>query len=165
MGPPPTGGIEPHVFVTAVRLCLGACHAAEPQFCQQCSGILNPQANHASCCAPGPSTEGHDDVRDAVLDLAKVADATSEPEVLGLFASAPDLRPADILTSALAGNLSHALDVGIAAPLAQNAGPDCTEAMRKRKVRRYARFVPELEAQHIQYRPVIWSSWGRPRQY
>ena len=33
--------------------------------------------------------------------------------------------------------------------------------MRKRKVRRYARFVPELEAQHIQSRPVIWSSWGR----
>ena len=161
MGSPPAGGLEADVFVTAVRLRLGANHSQEPQFCQQCSGVLDPMAHHASCCAPGPSTEGHDDVRDALLDLAKIADATSEPEVLGLFASAPDLRPADILTSALSGNLSHALDVGVAAPLAQNAGPDCTEAMRKRKVRRYARFVPELEAQHIQYRPVIWSSWGR----
>ncbi len=161
MGAPPTAGLEADLFVTAVRLRLGASHAAEPQLCQQCGAVLAPTAYHASCCAPGASTEGHNDVRDALLDLAKVADATSEPEVLGLFASAPDLRPADVLTSALGGNLSHALDVGIAAPLAANAGPDCTESMRKRKVRRYARWQGELEEQRITYRPLIWSAWGR----
>ena len=154
-------GTYADLFVTAVRLRLGASHAAEPQLCQQCGAVLAPTAYHASCCAPGASTEGHNDVRDALLDLAKVADATSEPEVLGLFASAPDLRPADVLTSALGGNLSHALDVGIAAPLAANAGPDYTESMRKRKVRRYARRQGELEEQRITYRPLIWSAWGR----
>ena len=161
MGPPPVAGLEDGLFVNAVRLRLGASHAAEPQLCQQRDGLLDPTAYHASCCPPGASTEGHNDVRDALLDLAKIADATSEPEVLGLSASAPDVRPADILTSALSGNVSHALNVGIAAPLAINAGPDCTEAMRKRKVGRYARWQGELSEQHISYRPLVWSSWGR----
>ena len=33
--------------------------------------------------------------------------------------------------------------------------------MRKRKVRRYARWQGELEEQRITYRPLIWSAWGR----
>ena len=90
-----------------------------------------------------------------------MADATAEPEVLGLVASAPGLRPADVLTSALATGLDTALDVGIACPDAAGAGEDCCESMRLKKRATYERFLPELEAQGIEYRPLIWSCWGR----
>ena len=100
-------------------------------------------------------------MRDCLLDLARLGDSTAEPEVLGLIASAPGLRPADVLTSALSGNQLSALDVGVAATDAQRAGEDCTETMRSSKVRRYAPYHAELQAAQVMYRPVVWSCFGR----
>ena len=81
--------------------------------------------------------------------------------MLGLIASAPGLRPADILTSALAVDRDTALDVGVAAPDASGAGDDCTESMRKRKHAKYAPFAQDLAAAGVVYRPLVWSCFGR----
>ncbi len=123
--------------------------------------MLDPQCRHTSLCAPGESTKGHNSVRDCLLDFVRLADSTSEPEVLGLIASAPGLRPADVLTTALGENQTTALDVGIAAPNARGARDDCTEAMRRNKSAKYAPFMAELAEQQVVYRPLIWSCLGR----
>jgi hypothetical protein len=123
--------------------------------------MLQPDCTHALCCAPGPSKQGHDDVRDELLDFVRLADATAEPEVLGLIACAPGLRPADILTSALARGRETALDVGVASPDSQGAGSDCLNSLRRRKLRTYAAFAADLEASRVDYRPLPWSCYGR----
>ena len=41
------------------------------------------------------------------------------------------------------------------------AGDDCTESMRLRKRRVYARHLEALRAEGIEYRPLVWSCWGR----
>ena len=162
IGPGEGGCIEPDEYVTAVRLRLGANQSDEPMLCQSCGRVMmHPDASHALCCAPGQSTQGHDEVRDVTLDFTRLADASAEPEVVGLIASAPGLRPADLSTTALAMNCDTALDIGIASPDAAGAGPDCTESMRRRKLTRYGRFLQELLATHVIYRPLIWSCYGR----
>ena len=145
-------------------LRFGAGFALEPLQCRVCGGTLDPQGTHATCCALGGSTRGHNDVRDAVLDLARLADATAEKEVLGLLDTAPGLRPADVLTTAVSPGRSSALDIGVAAVEARGAGgpgQDCTESMRVRKRSVYARHLDALEAEGVEYRPVIWSCYGR----
>jgi len=153
--------VEADAYVAAVRLRLGAGFAAEPLQCRVCRGTLDPGAVHATCCAPGESTRGHNGVRDCVFDLARLADATAEKEVLGLLDTAPGLRPADVLTSAVSPGLVSALDVGVAAVEACNAGADCTEAMRVRKRETYAKYLDALEAEGVEYKPLVWSCWGR----
>ena len=149
-------------YLTAVRLRLGAKHVDTPFACQSCGrAVFDSCATHALCCAPGVATRGHHDVRDELLDFVRLVDATAEPEVLGLVASAPGVRPADILTSALASGLDTALDVGVASPFAQGAGEDCAETYRRRKLARYAPFAPQLADEGVVYRPLIWTSFGR----
>jgi hypothetical protein len=153
--------LEPDAYVAAVRLRVGAGFATEPMPCRACRGTLDPGGCHALCCAPGESTRGHNDVRDSLFDLARLADGTAEREVLGLLEAAPGLRPADVLTSAASPGLASALDVGIASPDAMHAGEDCTESMRVRKRVVYSRHLPALLAEGIEYRPLVWSCWGR----
>ena len=81
--------------------------------------------------------------------------------VLGLLLAAPGLRPADVLTNAASEGLRTALDIGVASPDAQHAGDDCTETMRRRKVGKYAPFLPDPEAEGLVYRPLVWSCYGR----
>ena len=162
VGPQAGSNLDPAEYVTAVRLRLGANHCDEPLPCRSCGrALLEPNAAHALCCACGPSTKGHNDVRDVVLDFARLADATAEPEVLGLIASAPGLRPADVLTSALALDRDTALDIGVAAPDAAGAGDDCTESMRRRKQAKYAPYSDDLSVAGVVYRPLVWSCYGR----
>ena len=161
LDPRSSTALEPDAYVAAARLRLGAGFATEQLQCRACHGVLNTGGTHAFCCAPGESTRGHNDVRDAVFDLARMADATAETEVLGLLDAAPGLRPADILTSAASPGLTSALDIGVASPDALNAGNDCTESMRLRKRRVYARHLEALRAEGIEYRPLVWSCWGR----
>ena len=92
--------------------------------------MLDANGNYALCCAPGESTKGHNDVRDALFDLARLADATAEKEVLGLLETAPGLRPPDVLTTVVSPGMTSALNVGVAALHARHAGADCTESMR-----------------------------------
>ena len=153
---------DSHEFTTAVRLRLGAQHADDAQACQACgANVLDPQCRHAWLCANGESTRGHNSVRDCLLDFVRLADSTSEPEVLGLIACAPGLRPADILTTALGENQTTALDVGVVAPNARSVREDCTESMRRTKIGRYAPFEADLAGQQVVYRPLIWSCFGR----
>ena len=133
--------------------------------CQSCGrAVFDTTGTHVLCCAPGVSTRGHNDVRNELLDFVRLADSTAQPEILGLIASAPGLRPADILTSALAGRSDIALDVGIASSTARLIGEDCTETYRRRKINRYAPFSAELATEGIIYRPVIWSCYGREHE-
>ena len=104
---------------------------------------------HALCCAPGPSTSGHNEVRDIVLATPVVADPATEPEVLGLLQAAPGLRPADILTSAVREGTLSAFRVGIASPDARHAGLDAAESMR------------QLLEQGIEDQRLTWSCYGR----
>ena len=74
-------------------------------------------------------------------------------EFLGLVPSAPNLRPAGILTRASTVDGFLACDVGIASPEASGAGLDCVESMRVRKL--------ELEEQNVRYTPLVLSWYGR----
>ena len=153
--------VESDAYVAAVRLRLGATFASKPLRCNICNATLDVHGVHATCCAPGESTRGHNGVRDAVFDLARLADPTAEKETLGLLDSAPGLRPADILTSAVSPGYVSSLDIGVAAVEARHAGNDCTEAMRLRKRAVYRPHLPALESEGIAYRPLVWSCWGR----
>ena len=79
----------------------GACAA-----CQ--NGSLDTGAAHATCCAVGEATRGHNAVTTLVHAAAQSCDCTAEMEVPGLIPGT-DLRPADVLTSAL-GNSYTAHD-------------------------------------------------------
>ena len=54
-----------------------------------------------------------------------------------------------------------AIDVGVSAPHALNAGADCTETMKQSKMRKYEPYLPELQRQNIQYAPATFSCFGR----
>ena len=137
----------------------------EPLRCRACRGRLDTHGLHSLGCAPGESTRGHNDVRDCVFDLARLADATAEKEVLGLLETAPGLRPADVLSTAVSPGLTSCLDIGIAAPHARHVTPDedCTEAMRLKKRAVYSRHAAAMRDEGLEYKPLIWSCWGRER--
>ena len=84
-------------------------------------------AAHALLCPN--SVSGHNAVRDHVHAAACACDPCAEIEALGLIASHPTLRPADILTSAALPSRSAALEVGVASPDDAGAGADCIEIM------------------------------------
>ena len=81
-------------------------------------------------------------------------------EVPGLIPGT-DLRPADILTSAL-GNAYTALDVSICSPHASEAGVDCTQSRVQAKLQHYGPHLATLLRQNISYSSVVWSAYGRP---
>jgi len=101
-------------------------------------------------------------VRDLLHKAACGADPTAELEPLGLIPGHPTLRPADVFTSAAVPGRLSALDVGICSPDATAAGHDCTESMRLRKLGDYGSHLGTLERQNIEYRPMVWSAYGRP---
>ena len=151
-------------YSMALRLRLGCAGPDKPLACSSCDGgILERSGRHALLCAKGPSTRGHNAVRDEIFGMAKSVDGNAETEPMGLIPSRPALRPADILTSAsgLIGRLA-ALDGGIISPAAAGAGTECTETMRQRKCRRMEPYMAELEAQDISYRPITFSCFVRP---
>ena len=130
--------------------------------CASCGErILDKVAYHALCCARGESTRGHNRVRDVMHGGFAAADAGANIEVLGLIPSHPDLRPADVLTSAAHPNKTTAVDIGIRAPHAAGAGVDCTESYRQEKLTKYRPFFDELERQGIAYAPATFSAYGR----
>ena len=90
-----------------------------------------------------------------------VSDPGAAMEVDGLIPSAPELRPADVLTVAAHETALAAVDVGIAAPHSLDAGLDCTETMKQNNLRKYEDYLPELERQGTIYKPATISSYGR----
>ena len=147
---------------TAMRIRLGCAFAPTERLCAACGErVLDRQGYRALCCARGESTKGHYRVRDALVAPFAAADATTACEVPGLVPSAPELRPADILTQAAHPSLTSAVDVMVKSPNATGAGLDCTEAGKREKLERYAAVLPELEAQGIRYAPAVFSAYGR----
>ncbi len=98
-------------------------------------------------------------MRELVRGL-KLADPSTTTEPTGLTTT--QSRPADILTNAAAPGRSAALDVCVASPHASNAAGDAAESAFRRKLRRYRREIPELAAAGIIYRPMVWTTAGRP---
>ena len=119
--------LEADEYIDSVRFRLGCAGPVEPITCAACnSGILDTGSAHASCCALGEATRGHNAVSSLLHAAAQQCDHTAEMEVPGLIPGT-DLRPADILTSAL-GNACTALDVSICSPHASEAGADFTQS-------------------------------------
>ena len=150
-------------YVEAVRIRLGVAGPADPIPCARCGRVFDSSGAHASCCEIAEATRGHHAVSEVVHGVASQCDPGAEKEVAGLIAGT-DLRPADILTSAVDGGLTS-LDIGITSPHAQyNRGVDCTEGMYGRKVAYYAPYNRLLQQQNVQYQPLIWSCYGRPHE-
>ena len=153
--------LEADEYIDSVRFRLGCAGPVEPVTCAACnSGILDTGAAHASCCALGEATRGHNAVSSLLHAAAQQCDHTAEMEVPGLIPGT-DLRPADILTSAL-GNAYTALDVSICSPHAGEAGADCTVSRVQAKLQHYGPHLDSLLRQNISYCPVVWSAYGRP---
>ena len=87
-------------------------------------------------------------------------DPAAELEAAGLIPNTL-LRPADVLTGAL-GNGLVALDIGIASPDASGAGEDCVQTMHNKKIEKYAPHQEALQRQNIEYKPLVFSCYGRP---
>ena len=99
---------------------------------------------------------GHNAFSSLIHAAALQCDHTSEMEVPGLIPGT-DLRPADILTSAL-GNAYTALDVSICSPHALEAGPDCKQSRMEAKLAHYGPHMAALLRQNISYTPIVWSA-------
>ena len=155
---PPT---KSHEFCTAVRLRIGADLASDDQECACCGGKLDRKGLHSLCCAPGESTRGHGAVASVVHSLARLSDASASTEPRGLVPSYPALRPADVLTSVAFGRQA-ALDICVASPDGAGAGSDACAAAARRKSENYAGVIEELSEEGCDYRPLVWSCWGRP---
>ena len=153
--------LNPHngaVVQPAVRLRLDCAGPCEPVPCAACqTGSLDTGAAHATCCALGEATRGHNAVTALVHAAAQSCDCTAETEVPGLIPGT-DLRPADVLTSA-PGNSYTALDISICSPHAQQARSDCTRTRREAKIT-----LPSLFRQNISYTPIVRSACGRPHR-
>ena len=148
-------------FCTAVRLRIGADVAPTglPGAC--CGEELDPLCQHATRCAPGESNRGHYVVCSVVHGLSNLADPSASSEPRGLVPSRPAIRPADVLTSA-AFCIPAALDVCVASPDAAGAGTDACIAAAKRKREKYRDVLVELHDEGYDYRPLVWTCWGRP---
>ena len=140
----------------------GAGNPPDGGLCGHCGKVsLDSAGGHATCCAIGESTRGHNAVRDAVFAFAEMADPAAEKEAEDLVPSDPRARPADVLTSAAIPGCVAALDIGVVAPAAF-PDSDATVRMYQRKMDERTLQLPELEAQGIRYRPMIWTCYGRP---
>ena len=149
-------------FVEAVRVRLGAGGLLASTLCSCCGHrALDRAGAHASCCAPGESTRGHNAVRDVLFEFAIHADPSTEKEPEFLIPSRPRDRPADVLTSAVPGCVA-ALDVGVASPAAAAAGDDAAQAMRIRKLGEREPVRGELEQAGIVYKSFVFTTFGRP---
>ena len=147
-------------FRTAVRVRIGADIVDDEITCSCCGGTFDRRGLHALRCAPGESMRGHGAISSVVHRLAYLGDSSASAEPRGLVPSRPALRPADILTSAFCRQA--ALDVCVASPDAGGAGGDACAAAIRRKRRRYGDAIDELHSEGYDYRPLVWSCWGRP---
>ena len=153
--------VQPREFTTAVRLRVGADIIGSEAACACCGKPLDRRCLHALRCAPGESTRGHNWVVNTLADAAALSDNSTKVEPRGLVGSRPSLRPADFLSSAAFGRPA-ALDVSIVSPDAEGAGLDPCAATSAKKVGKYSSILGELQEEGIDYRPLVWSCWGRP---
>ena len=147
-------------YIFSVQRRLGARIQEREIECRLCGAPLDPSLAHADCCDPAGATRGHYAVVRELVRGLKLADPTTTTEPRGLTTT--QSRPADILTYAAVPGRSAALDVCVASPNASSAAGDAAESAFKRKLRRYRREIPELAAAGIVFRPMVWTTNGRP---
>jgi hypothetical protein len=155
------GGIldDHEEFIEAVRVRLGTGGPGEATLCQCCGEhVLDPSGRHASTCALGEATRGHNGIKNVLFAYAQIADPQSELEPTHVIASRPQDRPADIL-SAATGRLS-ALDVGVTSLAVGSSGGAAAETMWCRKLLERQPFEAELAASGIEYVPLILTHFG-----
>ena len=149
-------------FIEAVRVRLGAGGPPDVAVCGLCGRAqLDTAGGHASCCSLGEATAGHNAIRDCLFRYASEADPATEWEPQDLVSSRPRARPADVLTPAAFPGRVAALDVGVVSPAA-HPGTDAADAMYSRKTEEREPIRCELERQNIVYKPIVWTSYGRP---
>ena len=149
-------------FLEAVRVRLGAGGPSDIAMCGYCSKQqLDIPGSHASCCAVGEATKGHNAIRDTIFGYAVEADPSADWEPEGLVPSQPRARPADVLTTAAIPGRVAALDVGVTSPAATNEA-DAADAMFRRKREEREGIRAELDSQNIEYQPMVWTHFGRP---
>ena len=126
--------------------------------------ILECEAHCHPCGVPLDSrleaTRGHYACVRALVEGFRLADPGVTTEPRGLTSTMA--RPADILTNAAVPGRGAALDICIASPNAASALGDAAAAAFRRKLRRYRRVIPELARAGIAFRPLVWTSEGRP---
>ena len=98
---------------------------------------------------------GHNTVTALIHAAAQSRDHTAAMEVPGLVPGT-DLRPADVLTSAL-GIAYTALGISI-------CSPDCTHPSPVAKLDFYGHIFPPSSVKTSPTLPIVWSACGRPRQ-
>ena len=81
-------------------------------------------------------------------------------EVRGLVVDS-SARPADVFAKAALPGRDAALDITIISPDSKGAGDDCCATDYTRKLRKYARLLPQLARDGVAFRPLVWSSEGR----
>ena len=121
---------------------------------------MDAQVEHGDCCDTAGATRGHYAVVKPVLNFIKLADAAATTEPRGLTDT--QSRPADIFTSAAVPGRRAALDVCVASPNASGAAGDAAAAAFRRKLSRYRTEIGQLRQAGIVYRPLVWTSNGRP---
>ena len=137
--------VEADAYVAAVRLRLGASFSFSPLRCRVCNGRLDEQR--------------------ASEMLSSMLCAASEKETLGLLDTAPGLRPAHVLYFC---SVSRRVFLPTRCwDCMPSKATQCwswlaTESMRLRKRRCISHGTcGALEAEGIEYRPLVWSCWGR----
>ena len=101
--PPSESSLSRREFREAVLLHLGGIAVTGRVECAFADGVLGPQGRDTLRCAPGKAMRPHNRIHDMLHGLACMSDGNAVTEASGLIASAPHLRPADLLTHAAFG--------------------------------------------------------------
>ena len=147
-------------FILNLQKRFGASIHEGELLCRKCGEQLDAEAWHCETCAPAAATRGHYAVVKALCDGLRLADPSLITEAPGLTGTS--LRPADILTSAALPGRSAALDVTVTSPENSGAGGDAASAAFRSKFRKYRHILDELRQAGVTFRPMVWTSDGRP---
>lgn len=147
-----------------MRARLGAPILLVDSVCGCCgSQRMDTKVYHALCCALAESIVVHNRTRNCLADCIAQADPGTAIEVPGLCPVAPNLCPADILTTAAHPTLAAAVDLGIRASHAPTAGGDPLGSLRSDKFAKHERHLSDLASHGISFEPAIFSAHGRRR--
>ena len=153
--------LTPHDYITNVQKILGNRTWTGFGQCRLCGSLLDHQMEHCEICSAARSFPGHNACVHAVLGGLKLADdpgITTEPTGLTETQS----RPADLFPTAPVPGRSAALEVCVPSSNVAAARGDAAQAAFDRKLSSYRQEIPDLRCQGILYRPLVWTTEGRP---
>ena len=138
-------------FTESVRFRLECARPTEPIVCTACnSGLLDAEVVHASCCALGAATLGHNAVANLIHEAGKLCHLAAETEVLSQ-SPGTGLRPAGVVVTSAMGNCHTALDFSSCSPCALEGGLDCNQSKVEAELGCYGPHFPALPRHNIEY--------------